>query len=190
MRKNNKNITVPLIVDAVRNFDGLEMVRCLYFSIETDLPLPDWHLGLDEFQIPVILVGLSAIIVSDSLTGNVFSSKKKVDDFFRTIEDELGLTVSTNDIWFPKSHMSENPTPNSLFRVDLPLFLEAYKKRTTETPWEPEIAVSDKPLIIFKRKETEAFLNWTRKQVEIVKKESNEHLQNKLRNRIKHRRGM
>jgi hypothetical protein len=190
MRKTKQNITVPLIVDAVRNFDELEMVRCLYFSIETDLPHPDWHLSLGKFQIPVILVGISAIIVSDSSTGNVFSSKKRVDDFFRTIEEDLGLTVSTNDIWFPKSHMSEDPKPNSLFRVGLPLFLEAYKKRTTETPWEPEIAVSEKPLIIFKRKETEAFLNWTREQVEIVKKKSNEHPQNKLKNRIKHRRGM
>jgi hypothetical protein len=41
MRKTKQNITVPLIVDAVRNFDELEMVRCLYFSIETDLPHPD-----------------------------------------------------------------------------------------------------------------------------------------------------
>lgn len=61
MRKTKQNITVPLIVDAVRNFDGLEMVRCMYFSIETDLPFPDWHLSLGKFQIPVILVGLSAI---------------------------------------------------------------------------------------------------------------------------------
>ncbi|HHT10246.1 MAG TPA: hypothetical protein GX009_08050 [Candidatus Atribacteria bacterium] len=51
----------------------------LYFSIETDLPLPDWHLGLDEFQIPVILVGLSAIIVTDSSKRNVFSSKGRID---------------------------------------------------------------------------------------------------------------
>lgn len=188
MRKN-KNITVPLIVDAVRNFDGLEMVRCMYFSIETDLPFPDWHLSLGKFQIPVILVGLSAIIITDSSMGNVFTSKKRIDDFFRTVEEDLGLTVSTNDIWFPVSHMSEYPKPNSLFRVELSLFLKAHKKRSTETSWEPDEIISDKPLITFERKETKAFLNWTQKQVEIVKLKSNEHPENTLINRFKNRKG-
>lgn len=189
MKKIKKNITVPLIVDAVRNFDGLEMVRCLYFSIETDIPLPDWHLGLSKFQVPVILVGLSAIIVTDSSMKNIFTSKKRIDDFFRTVEDDLGLTVSTNDIWFPKSHLNEYPNPNSLFRVELPLFLQAHKKRSTETSWEPDETATDKPLIIFQRKETEAFIDWTRNQVEIVRLKSHEHPENKLRNRFKNRRG-
>ena len=163
--------TAPIIVDAVRT-GGL--VRLNYLCIECDTPKAGWGLDIAGHSFPFLLLGLSGVILHpfDSL---IFDTPNRIERLFETLEEKLGFDIAIGDFWLPDSMLGENLAAGSVFRVDLRLFQQAYTLRETswktrgheaESFWRTAFdQLGNLPVPEFSRLETEAFSQWSERQI-------------------------
>lgn len=164
--------SVPVIIDDIKNYDGFQMSRCSYFSIECDAPTTGWSLTLEKRDIPFYLLGISGVIWKPFGKDKIFHNVKLIEETFDAIEKDPSLFVDTNDIWLPnflfegKSHERK-----MVYRVSNRVFLEAYEfrqERISEKRFlENCRKFSDD--VEFSEQETASFSSWTAKQIEEAK---------------------
>jgi len=162
---------IPVIIDDVKRYREFEMTRCTYFTIECDLPSPNWVLGLNSKSIPFLLIGLSGIIFKPLGDNVVFESMESIDELFNTIESHSSLYVDTNDIWLPNNLFQDLWRRGQVYRMDSKLFNQTFLYRQ-ERISEDQFLRSCKELrgrIFYSEKETHSFEGWAKLQIEKAK---------------------
>ena len=94
-------LSVPVTIDDVKQRTDFAFTRCEYFTIQCDTPSPDWVLGLQNRQIPFMMLGLSGIIFQPSLEEPYFTSPHQIETLFDGIEENEAVYVDTADLWLP-----------------------------------------------------------------------------------------
>lgn len=124
--------SVPVIVESIINFSVFPMTRCNYLLIEADEPTPDWSLGIAEQAVPIMLLGMEAIVLQP-LDGQFFERPEQIEALISLIEDAPNaFSVHVDDLWLPTSVFrweGEPANENQLYRVEAPLFSLAYRFR-------------------------------------------------------------
>lgn len=167
--------TIPVITDDVKMHKIFDITRLTYFSIECDVPSPNWTLILGDQSIPFYLLGLSGIIWKPIGESDIFNSPYLIEQLFNTIEENPSLYVDINDIWLPNflfSNFDNVHKRGSVYRVKEDLFIRAHNYRENRIPAKQfqSICKELKDGIAFSRDETISFQNWINNQIEKAKK--------------------
>ena len=96
-------LSIPVLVDDVKQHPRFGYTRCEYFTIECDMPSPGWVLRLAERRIPFLMTGLSGVIYKPSLNEPLFTMPDQIEELFEIIEADNRASVGTADIWIPNS---------------------------------------------------------------------------------------
>lgn len=160
---------IPIVVESVKRDIFFSMTRCNYFAVECDTPHIGWQLGLGPASFPFLMLGLVGII-QQPFGAARFETPRQIEDLFTRIEDEAGLLVEIEDIWFPnflfKAHDS-NPPPGTVYRAKNGLFSAAFLFREGRADSEHFLAHCREldGAIAFSEKETKCFAAWHDQQV-------------------------
>lgn len=162
--------TVPLVVDAVRNIEDHEMVRCAYYAIASDAPVLDANVRVDGTNRPFLFMQLEAIFLNPPSTKDQFDSVDAVDAMYEYAAQYEGLFVDINDIWVPLAWFGyEDIRPGRLFRITIDDFINCWKFRndqiTVAVFLEESFSKRDIPRLYYSEEETAAFKAWTERQI-------------------------
>lgn len=175
MKKYQNNVNIPVVYDTIREIDGHQMLRCSYFTVQTDEPIPNWNLDLGSESFPILLLNLEAIIIGSPKSPDMFRTPLDIDDMYALIEETAGLFVDINDIWISHSLFKfKEFKSGSVFRLDRELFTYCWKYRNDQISIseliENEIILSSKEreqsLVYYSEEESDAFKNWTSMQIQ------------------------
>ena len=180
---SDKATLIPIITDAVRNIDGYKMVRCSYFTIQSDDPLSNLSLNNSGFESPAILLNLEAILIGAPNEQKMFNGIKDITALYDYVESNDNLYIDLNDIWVPLNMFGTGDiTQGMLFRIPDYYFSLCWKLRNDRISAEElyghigrdyldqTTASPPHPLLQHSRKETNAFKRWTKKQIEESRK--------------------
>ena len=124
-----KPLTIPVIIDDVKDQPGFQMSRCTYFSLASNVPSTDITLDT-RINSPSLMVGFVSVICRPSNRSLLFDSPRKISGLFERVEKNQGLYVDINDLWLP----------NFLFG-GLGVYLLV--KATRESPFKPLVWLND-----------------------------------------------
>lgn len=170
------NISIPLIIEDVKLFGGVTVLRCIYFSIESDDPSPGWTLYLSRVRLPFFLLGLEGIILTPPLedgTGRPrFNSASDIRRLYEFVErdKEHRFIISTNPIWLPDvmriSHGSHDPR-GTVLRISPELFSAslAYDRGTQSLDSMIEFYLGLRNEVEISQEETQAWAVWNREVI-------------------------
>ncbi len=201
--QSQRTASVPVIVESVKDHPEFQMTRCIYFTIESDSPSPDWMLFLQGRRIPFLMVGMIGIVHAPImptpgdnesaifLGDGEFESAEMIDSLFDAIEgpnSSAELTIDVEDIWLPNKLLpwvadSSNPA-GMVCRVSWRLFDICYLYRCDQITTKQFLAQcgdTDEHVRLSER-ETDAFAQWTNDQIENAKADyTQEHLRERKR---------
>ena len=162
-------MTIPLIVDDVKNTGSFPATRLIYFSIEQEKPAAGWSLGLPNLTIPLYSLNLSGILYQPPHPDEWFDTPDKIERSFLMIESTDAFFVDTNDIWLPNVLFEKTaaPTRGNVYRVPDRLFDIAYAFRLGTISFDElaEQAVEYGHQVQFSQNETKAFNLWGKDQI-------------------------
>jgi hypothetical protein len=149
------------------------MVRCSYFTIECDIPIPDWTLTLKNSKIPFFVIGLSGIVFRPLGNEYIFETQKLITDFFRSVEKNKDLFIDSNYIWIPDFLFDFELKRGDVYRLTDLLFIAAYKFRKGKINQRPYLAFcqDSKKLSIYSAKETSAFRQWQKQIIDTARRQ-------------------
>ena len=186
MEEDQKIVKIPIVYDTIREIDGQKMLRCTYFTVQTDEPLPNWYLNLGNTTYPILLLNLEAIIIGAPKSPEMFRNPLDIDDMYEFIEKNTDLFVDINDIWVPHSWFKfKEFKPGSVFRLRSDLFTYCWKFRNDQISIyefiENESILNlkerEERMVYFSEEESTAFNKWTSSQIlqsqEIYRKNEN-----------------
>ena len=163
---------IPIIIDVERNIDGISMIRCSYFSIQSDNPMSNWTISTGGIDSPVLLLSIEAILLGSRQSPDYFRSHSDVDSIYDFIEDHEGLFIDINDIWVPSSWFGTKELKQGLlFRISQDKFSLCWKFRNDIISTEEFMALDDEidksksSFIRFSENENDAFRSWTDNQI-------------------------
>ncbi len=171
-----EDVTVPVVIDAIRDFDGSPMARCSYFIVETSETSPSWTLDLTEVRIPFVLAGLSAVITRPNDRDSIFGTPAAIDSIYELIESNPTFSIHTSDFWLPTFTLTDAGVPTDIdrgqvFRVGYPLFelgrAFVSEQLAQEEFLERAAALSDQASP--SPREAAAFREWSRQQIEAAR---------------------
>ena len=161
--------SVPVLVDSIKHESGFEMTRCVYFSIESDIPTAGWQLRLgEEVEAAFLMLGFSGILYQPINGPGYFDAPEKIETLYAAIEESPDLYVDTNDVWLPNSlfitaHDGKMGYEGQVFRIAFELFISAWQYRNgqLEKDMFRDIGgLSDAGAVRLSRVESEAFEKW------------------------------
>ena len=166
-------LRIPIITDAIRNIDGSNMVRCTYFSIQSDHPAPGWTLTpvTTEASPSMILLNFEAILVGPPQYSDIFRDDKDIAAMYDFIEKHEELFVDINDIWVPHEWFDHEKIDQGLvYRITLETFQWCWKLRNDVIASESfrnlaEQQKDPEPPLRYSEIETRAFKSWTENQM-------------------------
>ncbi len=183
----NEPALVPIIVDVERNIDGYRMIRCSYFAVQSDEPLPNWRLRVGEFDSPILLLNLEAILLGAPSNPDGFGNVEEINAMYDYIEKHDELFVDINDIWVPIEWFGNIEIKQGLlFRIPADQFSICWKLRNDKISVEEMFLDEDvqdedvkskliqQPHIEFSESETSVFEQWTNMQIEQSRAQYNE----------------
>jgi hypothetical protein len=180
-----ENPDIPVIVETLsRPF--FPMVRCSYFSVECDDPLPGWSIDLDGNTWPFLMLELVGIIHAP-FGASKFTHPSYLNNLFLQIEENAGLLIHFDDIWLPDflfSHV-QKPSIGAVYRLRYELFAAAYRfrdGRQTEEAFLKQVEEHIKG-ITFSTDETRVFTAWSDEQISTAQKRLAKDPKLKLENR-------
>lgn len=161
--------SVPVLVDSIKHESGFEMTRCVYFSIESDIPTAGWELRLgEEVEAAFLMLGLSGILHQPINGSGQFDDPEKIETLFAAIEESPELYVDTNDVWLPNSlfisaHDGKMGYEGQVFRIAFELFICAWQYRNGQLEKGMFLDIgglSDTGSVRLSRVESKAFEEW------------------------------
>lgn len=163
------SLTIPIVVDDIKQLDKLPLTRCTYFSVEQQQPpehLVYWH--QEEIDLPVVLLGFSGVIVGPTEDETHFNSPNDFDKLHEIVERHPEYFVDINEIWFPNSlFASDGHARGSVFRVSGQLFQLAYNFQqellTLDAFLDSSLRFVDD--LEYSGLETEALASWNERQI-------------------------
>jgi hypothetical protein len=166
--------TVPIFVDSTRPSGNARFARCTYFCIDCQTPQTDWSLALSYDSIPIVLLGMSCIIISP-LEGGFFTRPQQIEKLFDLIERMDGLVIEVNDILVPTRLLPdrENRHRGDTLRTGINFFRSAFAFRAgrqSEEEYFLQAERAEQPLF-FSAEETQAFRGWEENVINEVKRD-------------------
>ncbi len=165
--------TIPIIIDSIKREDVFPFTRCFYFCIETTTPSPGWELSAPWYRGPMVLLGMSAIILGPTGGEGRFESP---DSFERLIDifdqDELDFYLDQNALWVPNMLLKKGRHERgSVYRMSLEAFRLAYAftDERIEQGLFIEKAFGMQEAVFFSPDETEAFAKWDKMLLEEIR---------------------
>ncbi|GEM_PF-2529742 len=117
-------ITIPIIIDAVKQSENFNFSRCSFFSIECDELTSPVSEHQDIRSIPFYQSNVASMprVIFKPMDGSpLFDSVKKIDDLFDLVEYDDSFYIDTNDIWIPNTFFNDSSRPHpsgeDLFRI-------------------------------------------------------------------------
>jgi hypothetical protein len=167
--KSKRLSTIPLVVDVERNIDGYEMVRCAYYSIESETPLLGTEIEIQGTDHPFLFLHLEAIFLGSPINQDYFYSTDDIDAMYEFTESHEGLFVDINDIWIPISWFGKQEIKQGrIFRIPVDRFIACWKFRHDHIAVEELIATDLKEVAVYldySEEESRSFDEWTRLQI-------------------------
>lgn len=194
--KDSETVKIPIIYDAIREIDGIPMLRCTYYTVQTDEPLSNWSLDLENKTYPILLLNLEAIIIGAPQSLKMFRNPFDIDGMYELIEDNTDLFVDINDIWVPHSWFKYREyNPGSVFRLRRDLFTYCWRYRNDQISMHEfienksiinlKILAEEKQqsMLDYSEEESIAFQNWSSTQIQKSQEKyrENKNKLNKLR---------
>jgi hypothetical protein len=187
--------SVPVLIDSMKRHPDFRMARCNYLSIESDMPMPGWHLRLGKtVDLPFLMIGLSGIIYHPIGSPGLFDRLDKIDSLYAIAEEQPGFYIDTNDIWIPdflfEKCLRLDNYEDHIFRIGFLLFKAAWLHRNER------MSIKDFKSICldysgeevrYSRIETSVFRAWRRNLIEETRRRYQES-PNKLKLRNKNKR--
>jgi hypothetical protein len=166
------DVTIPVILDAIRNFDDVPMARCVYVAVETDDTSTGWSLDLARARIPFVMAGITAVLHRGIRGEERFDQPATIEALYRAIEAEPTLSIQTSDLWLPVHTLAGSEEISTLarghvFRVGFPLFALARRfvaERLSQDDY-LEAARNLAGTVAPSPSETEAFRRWNEDQI-------------------------
>ena len=119
-------LTIPVIIDDVKNQTDFKMSRCTYFSIASNVPSQEIALNR-SINLPSVMVGFTSVICRPSNRSTLFDKPKKISSFFERAEKNEGVYVDINDLWLPNFLFDEeNRKRSRVYRIGIELFRLAF----------------------------------------------------------------
>jgi len=170
LSRERRTRSVPLIIDDVRKNPDFPIVRCSFFTIENDMPSPDWRMTLSNHRVSFHLLGLSGVIWKPT-KGTTFNHPARIDELFEIIERDPELHIGIIDIWFPDWLFGEHVKRGDVYRVSEDLFRMGYLFRRDRISKEEflEFCHKFRDNIRISAKEAESFRKWSATQIESAK---------------------
>lgn len=182
-----RHSTVPVIIDSIKKDEGFPLTRCFYFCIETATPQSGWGLTTDWYRGPILLLGMSAIIVGPPSGAPSFASPDDFNELMKVLDgDEEDFYLEQNAIWLPNISFGDaGHDRGAVFRVGLDAFRHAYAYTEQHMDQElfMEYARSMREDVFFSEEETKAFAAWDQELLEDVRAEYHQNRDEMLRTR-------
>lgn len=186
---------IPVTIDAVREIEGIGMVRVTYFALTSDAPAAVWEVELPPLARlhGVGALGSAGVVYSamresdqvgrETVEFDLFERPEDVAAIF-SLEDDLLLTVQIEDVWMPASWFhnvavwgdEDNPRPvgsdlerGQVYRVGLPLFQGAYRYTAGEIGFERLAAIDPQGQVLVSPIEGEAMRGWSQDQIDATR---------------------
>jgi hypothetical protein len=188
-------VFVPVAIDAIREIEGVEMVRVTYFVVTSDAPGPGWEVDLPELteQHGVSVLGTSGIVYRAIHAGAEYEGRRRglfidpedISSIFGLEEGGSPFTVQLEDVWMPVSwfvgapawdeeaegaSIGEDPMARGeVYRVAMPAFRDAYRYTSGEVGLD-ELGESASGDLLRSPVETEAIRAWSEGQIEAARR--------------------
>lgn len=170
LARERKIRSIPLIIDDVRKNPSFPIVRCSFFTIENDIPSPDWTMTLTSHRVSFHLLGLAGVLWKP-MRGTKFNDPARIDELFEIIERDPELHIGIVDIWFPDWLFDKHAKRGDVYRVTEDLFRMGYLFRRDRISKEEflEYCHRFRDGIRISVRETESFRKWSAMQIESAK---------------------
>lgn len=157
----------PLVVDAITEGDGGQLVRLVYFVIrgeENDVP---WTLHMQGRSAPFHMLNLAGVICSP-VDGGEFGRSDQIDALFDMIEgvDESGLVIETESILLPMAVFPRNaprPSRGDVWRIGLKALDLVSARVRSAYEMEPSTLLELANQLRHSKEETIAFGEWSKR---------------------------
>lgn len=173
-----QNTLIPIIIDDVKESPDFQMTRCSYFTVECDVPTA---IEVSVQRIfPVLLLGMSAVIIGPLDGQEQFSSLYSLTRLFEDIESQSDCYIDMNDLWLPNYLLPSNAGRGNVCRIPADLFTEALNFRKGKMDQDRfEGYCREYGVIKVSSEESSAFKDWSVTQIEDAKKIYNEREPNR-----------
>lgn len=188
------DVYIPVALDAIREIEGVEMVRVTYFVVTSDAPGAGWEVDLPELteQHGVSVLGTSGIVYRAIHSGEVYEGRRRglfvdpedISSIFGLESEGSPFTVQLEDVWMPSAWFADAPIwddePNTstgddpmargeVYRVAIAAFRAAYRYSSGEIGLD-ELADSATGDVLRSPIETESIRAWSEGQIEAARR--------------------
>ncbi len=167
------SITIPVMIDDIKDIDNIKFTRCTYFSVQCDTPSAGWSLGTSNISLPFIMMGLSGIICRPLEDSVKFTELTQIERLFEFIESQENLYIDINDIWLPNFAFQKGMQKRgTVWRVDIKIFTEALRFRDNTINFSDleKMCKSYQKGVVYDDTETFVFQNWIDQQIAEAKR--------------------
>lgn len=161
---------VPVAIDDIKTDPAFPMVRLEYLVVELDDIDSGWVLTLPNRRIPLLLFGLSGIILQPSETQEAFSTADDFDQLFDDIEGQTRLLIESSDVWMPRELIADawgEASAGDIFRVQFDLFALCFRFRQDRLDQAEFLERARRffGALRYSAEETAAYAKWQERQV-------------------------
>lgn len=183
---------IPVTIDAVRELDGIEMIRVTYFVLTSDAPAAVWEIELPPLARlhGVGALGIAGVVYSamresdeigfESVEFDLFEGPADIAAIFSLEHGESPFTVQVEDVWMPVAWFrdvgtwvspagrtpSRAPERGDVYRVALALFQDAYRYTAGEIDLERLVSLETGDQVFASPVESEAIRAWSQDQID------------------------
>ena len=174
-------MTIPVQIDGIAPGEDSDIVRCVYFRVETaEGPAvwphemtPDTEANLAVLSDWAVLTGPDRSVSS----GGMFNSAESIDRTIERLEKSEDRFLDLAHIWVPaelfhRGKKTAEPRKGDIYRISLPLFVACYgfvSQAVSKKDWLAECGRMAKDLSPSPA-ETDAFRAWRREEIGLARK--------------------
>ncbi len=157
---------IPVIIDETESFEGHNLTRCTYYSVESGTPMARQPFGTDPAAGSFLFEDKQTVIVK-ALTGRHFRHHSEISQLIGSIEKHDDFFVNINTIHLPNElfEMEVYCRRGSVYRIRADLFRMAVAFRRNEISLEEFIPETKPSMIHFSESETRVFEAWEHRQI-------------------------
>jgi hypothetical protein len=175
-------LTIPVQIDSIKNWEGYERTRCIYYRVE----LEDGYVFRKTryllsskafFAAGVSWAALAGPVVKEGQENDLFLTPEVIEETINSLHENEKLSLDMGYIWVPNSMFAKTTPDESIregdvYRMSLSYFRYCYRFSLGKIPDEEWLnpkkkfrdAIHPSPL------ETAAFRSWRKSQIAISRK--------------------
>ena len=106
-------VSVPVIIDSLKEFGEMRLLRCIYFYIETDECIPIDMLNRPKGKTLALLVDGKVVVVSPPGAKETFVEPEDIVSLFDAIEQQGHQSVQNGTVWVPANELINQSGDNA-----------------------------------------------------------------------------